>query len=65
MGLEEVRILQMLKFQGGEAPSTFVPSIVPKRRRAVADSPLGKHDITTMSVTINTIGPDRILLDAV
>ena len=29
MGLEEVRIIQTLKFQGGEAPSTFVPGIVP------------------------------------
>ena len=30
MGLEEVRIVQTLKFQGGKAPSTFVPGIVPK-----------------------------------
>ena len=29
MGLEEVRIVQTLKFQGGKAPSTFVPRIVP------------------------------------
>ena len=30
MGLEEVRIVQTLKIQGGKAPSTFVPGIVPK-----------------------------------
>jgi hypothetical protein len=30
MGLEEVRSVQTLKFQGGKAPSTFVPSTVPK-----------------------------------
>lgn len=29
MGLEEVRIVQTLKFQGGKAPSTLVPGIVP------------------------------------
>ena len=29
MGLEEVRSVQTLKFQGGKAPSMFVPSIVP------------------------------------
>ena len=29
MGLEEVRIVQTLKFQGGKAPSTFVPEVVP------------------------------------
>ena len=32
MGLEEVRSIQMLKVQGGKAPSTFVPSSVPKVR---------------------------------
>ena len=30
MGLEEVRSVQTLKIQGGKAPSTFVPGIVPK-----------------------------------
>ena len=30
MGLEEVRSIQTLKFQGGKAPSTFVPGIVPR-----------------------------------
>ena len=30
MGLEEVDIRQTLIFQGGKAPSTFVPGIVPK-----------------------------------
>ena len=30
MGLEEVRSVQTLLFQGGKAPSTFVPGIVPK-----------------------------------
>ena len=29
MGLEEVRFVQTLKFQGGKAPSTLVPGIVP------------------------------------
>jgi len=29
MGLEEVRIVQTLKIQGGKAPSTFVPVVVP------------------------------------
>ena len=29
MGLEEVRIVQTLIFQGGKAPSAFVPGIVP------------------------------------
>ena len=29
MGLEEVRIVQTLKFQGGKAPPTFVPGVVP------------------------------------
>jgi hypothetical protein len=31
MGLEEVRIVQTLKFQGGKAPSMFVPGVVPNR----------------------------------
>jgi hypothetical protein len=31
MGLEEVRNVQTVKFQGGKTPSTFVPRIVPKR----------------------------------
>ena len=29
MGLEEVRIVQTLKFKGEKASSTFVPGIVP------------------------------------
>ena len=29
MGLEEVSTGQTLKFQGGKAPSTFVPRVVP------------------------------------
>ncbi len=37
MGLEEARIVQTLKFQGGKAPSTFVPGIVPSKVRAGAD----------------------------
>jgi hypothetical protein len=31
MGLEEVRIVQTLNFQGGKTPSPFVPGIVPKK----------------------------------
>lgn len=31
MGFEEVRSIQTLKFQGGKAPSTFVPGFVPNR----------------------------------
>lgn len=30
MGLEEVRSVQTLIFQGGKAPSMFVPGVVPK-----------------------------------
>jgi hypothetical protein len=47
MGLEEVRIVQTLKFQGEKAPSTFVPRIVPRKKGTVSDSPLfEEHDIT-------------------
>ena len=46
MGLEEVRIVQTLNFQGGKTPSPFVPGIVPKKG-TVSDSPLfEEHDIT-------------------
>ena len=31
MGLEEVRSVQTLIFQGGKTPSTFVPGIVPSQ----------------------------------
>ena len=41
MGLEEVRIVQTLIFQGGKAPSMFVPRIVPKIKTGSQDIAAG------------------------
>ena len=42
MGLEEVRTVQVLKFKGGKAPSTFVPGIVPKTKSIIYNMNLAK-----------------------
>ena len=65
MGPEEVRKVQALKFQGGKAPSTFVPTIVPIIKGLSLTAPFEKNSITPMGVTICMTVPGRILLDAV